>query len=287
MIQIRFHGRGGQGAKVASRIVGRAGFLAGLFAQDFPLFGAERQGAPIVASTRLSHEMIDRRGYVENPDLVVIMDDSLLKETHLKILQGVHRGIPVLVNSHGSQVDWLVEDLYPVVYIPLTLIAHRVIGHHSLSAVVAGAVAKFVPEITEDMLEAAISIELADIGLSPDLIRKNTLAAKMVYAGLPYFFLPEHPSEKAEAMQTPAKPPLLSFHETLSAATIRQPGNAFLRQTGGWRVERPRSVSGARWDFSGDNGHSSSMAARVETGSWRIFLARSLRNKEYERTIGL
>ena len=54
MIEIRFHGRGGQGAKIASRILGQAGFLAGLFAQDFALFGAERRGAPVVSFTRLS-----------------------------------------------------------------------------------------------------------------------------------------------------------------------------------------------------------------------------------------
>jgi len=220
VIEIRFHGRGGQGVKVASRIVGRAGFLAGLFAQDFPLFGAERQGAPILASTRLSHEVIDQQGYVENPDLVVVMDDSLLKEAHLNILQGVYPGIPVLVNTHGSEVQFPREDLYPLVYIPLTLIAHSKTGHHSLSAVVAGAVAKFVPEITEDILEEAISTELSEVGLSSDLIRKNVLAANVVYAELPQFFLPERAAEGAATMESPATLPLGSFTETLSATTI-------------------------------------------------------------------
>jgi 2-oxoacid:acceptor oxidoreductase gamma subunit (pyruvate/2-ketoisovalerate family) len=77
MIEVRFHGRGGQGAKIASRILAQSGFLAGLHAQDFALFGAERRGAPVVSCTRLSEQPIDRRGYVDEPDLVLVMDDAL------------------------------------------------------------------------------------------------------------------------------------------------------------------------------------------------------------------
>jgi len=80
MIQVRFHGRGGQGAKIASRILGRSGFLSGLQVQDFALFGAERRGAPVVSFTRLGNEPIDQRGYIDEPNLVVVIDDSLLKE---------------------------------------------------------------------------------------------------------------------------------------------------------------------------------------------------------------
>jgi hypothetical protein len=64
MIQVRFHGRGGQRAKIASRILGRSGFLSGLQVQDFALFGAERRGAPVVSFTRLSKEPIDQRGHI-------------------------------------------------------------------------------------------------------------------------------------------------------------------------------------------------------------------------------
>lgn len=79
MIEVRFHSRGGQGAKIASRILGRSGFLSGLYAQ-VALFGAERRGAPVISFTRLSNDPIDQRGNIEEPNLVVVMDDSLLKE---------------------------------------------------------------------------------------------------------------------------------------------------------------------------------------------------------------
>ena len=90
MIEVRFHGRGGQGAKIASRILGQSGFLAGLFAQDFALFGAERRGAPVVSFTRLSTASIDQRGPIERPNLVVVMDDTLLTEAPGQIFHGVN-----------------------------------------------------------------------------------------------------------------------------------------------------------------------------------------------------
>src|SRR6476646_9069997 len=88
MIQVRFHGRGGQGAKIASRILGRSGFLSGLQVQDFALFGAERRGAPVVSFTRLGNEPIDQRGYIDEPNLVVVIDDSLQGSARASLFMG-------------------------------------------------------------------------------------------------------------------------------------------------------------------------------------------------------
>lgn len=67
MLRIRFHGRGGQGMKTASRIVGSAAFHAGLVVQDSPVYGAERRGAPMSAMTRTAHEPIRERGMIVRP----------------------------------------------------------------------------------------------------------------------------------------------------------------------------------------------------------------------------
>ncbi len=250
MIEIRFHGRGGQGAKVASRIVGRGGFLAGLHAQDFPLFGAERRGAPIVACTRLSHEVIDRRGYIEEPEVVVVLDDSLLKEAYPQIFHGVRAGTPVLINTHATEVELPVgtqgiapgrSPLPPVAFIPLdlTAIARRVIGRNVLSAIAAGAVAKLIPGITTDILAEAIRIELGEVGLPLELVEKNVAAAKEAYTQLPSLFLPERPALEEREVETPKVFPLPFFNAALGASTIRRTGGTVLRHTGGWRVERP------------------------------------------------
>src|SRR5438034_10674614 len=88
MFRIRFHGRGGQGMKTASRIVGTAAFRQGYFAQDSPVYGAERRGAPMVAFTRFDSKPILERGVVSSPDVLVIADASLLDDAQVRALDG-------------------------------------------------------------------------------------------------------------------------------------------------------------------------------------------------------
>ena len=78
MYRIRFHGRGGQGMKTASRILGTAFFLEGFEVQDAPRYGAERRGAPIFAYVRANRQAIQERGVIHRPDLVIVADDSLV-----------------------------------------------------------------------------------------------------------------------------------------------------------------------------------------------------------------
>ena len=77
MIRIRFHGRGGHGTKTASRIVGTAAFLGGYQAQDSPFYGAERRGAAVVAYTRIDQDPILERGLIEQPDFIILADETL------------------------------------------------------------------------------------------------------------------------------------------------------------------------------------------------------------------
>ena len=89
MTAIRFHGRGGQGAKTASRILGTAAFLEGFVAQDSPVYGPERRGAPVSAYTRIAKEPIRERGVIVRPDLVVVADPSLIADTAARVLEGI------------------------------------------------------------------------------------------------------------------------------------------------------------------------------------------------------
>ena len=78
MIEIRFHGRGGQGAVTAAEILAKAAFKDGKYSQAFPFFGVERRGAPVMAFTRIDTEPINLRYQVYNPDHVIVLDDGLL-----------------------------------------------------------------------------------------------------------------------------------------------------------------------------------------------------------------
>ena len=99
MLRIRLHGRGGQGIKTASQIQGTAAFLSGYQSQDFPLYGAERRGAPIVAFTRISPEPILERGPISIPDLLLIGDETLLEDPQAAPLCGSDELTVVFINS--------------------------------------------------------------------------------------------------------------------------------------------------------------------------------------------
>jgi len=79
MIEIRFHGRGGQGAVTSAELLALAAIGEGKYAQAFPSFGPERRGAPVVAFCRISDQPIRIRANIYEPDLVVVLDASLLK----------------------------------------------------------------------------------------------------------------------------------------------------------------------------------------------------------------
>lgn len=97
MIEIRFHGRGGQGAVVASELLAQAAFLDGKMPQSFPFFGVERRGAPVTAFTRIDDRPIGVRTSITSPDVVVVLDPGLLATT--RVTDGLKSHGLLLVNT--------------------------------------------------------------------------------------------------------------------------------------------------------------------------------------------
>lgn len=83
LVEIRWHARGGQGAKTAAILLAEAAEAAGLFIQGFPEYGPERMGAPILAFNRLSKSPIRVHGHVEHPDIVVVLDPTLIGKVNI------------------------------------------------------------------------------------------------------------------------------------------------------------------------------------------------------------
>ena len=96
LIEIRWHGRGGQGAVTASEIVAAAAILEGRYALAFPEFGAERRGAPVRAYTRISDEPVIPRTPITRPHIVVVLDPSLLGP---QVVEGLREGGAVVANT--------------------------------------------------------------------------------------------------------------------------------------------------------------------------------------------
>src|SRR4030095_10395093 len=240
MIEVRFHGRGGQGAKIASRILGRSGFLCGLEVQDFALFGAERRGAPVISFTRLSSDRIDQRGPIEQPNLIVVMDDSLLKEAGGQVFHGVHDDTPIIVNVEPAEfeVDVAVYPKARYVAFNLTEIARRLIGKDLVSVTAAAVAAKSVPEIKLAALEQAVVEEITEFGLPPEVVGKNAAAARDAYEHAPVMDLTSRSVTGFACDRLSAPTPYL-ISPRFAGPTIRHRGSAALRQTGNWRTERP------------------------------------------------
>ena len=97
MIEIRWHGRGGQGAKTASLLLADAAFNTGKYIQGFPEYGPERMGAPITAYNRISDTPIRIHSNVYEPDYVVVVDDSLLES--VDVTKGLKENGSILINT--------------------------------------------------------------------------------------------------------------------------------------------------------------------------------------------
>ena len=98
MIEIRWHGRGGQGAKTAALLLADAAFEAGLYVQGFPEYGPERMGAPITAYNRLDEEPIRVHSGIYEPDMVVVVDETLISAVDVQ--GGMKPGGSIVVNSN-------------------------------------------------------------------------------------------------------------------------------------------------------------------------------------------
>jgi 2-oxoacid:acceptor oxidoreductase gamma subunit (pyruvate/2-ketoisovalerate family) len=97
LFEIRFHGRGGQGAVVAGNVLAASLFAEGKYVQAFPHFGVERRGAPVAAFVRFNDSPIELRCHIYTPDYVIILDPSLAKSP--AVVDGLKKGGKVLVNS--------------------------------------------------------------------------------------------------------------------------------------------------------------------------------------------
>ena len=106
MFRIRFHGRGGQGMKTASRMLGSAFFIEGFEVQDAPRYGAERRGAPIFAYVRADASPIFERGVIPRPDLVLVADDTLVGIPAAGVMQGLDAHTVLALSTLEDGETW-------------------------------------------------------------------------------------------------------------------------------------------------------------------------------------
>jgi pyruvate ferredoxin oxidoreductase gamma subunit len=169
MIEIRIHGRGGQGAVTASELLAVSAFKDGKFSQAFPSFGPERTGAPVEAYCRIDDRFISIRTHVYEPDYLLVLDESLLSV--VDITNGLKKNGIIIINSEKK------PDLKFKTYtINATKIALDLLGRPIVNTAMLGSFAKASKLISLKSIEEAIKERF-----SPDLAKKNIEAIKRAY----------------------------------------------------------------------------------------------------------
>lgn len=160
MLQIRIHGRGGQGVVTATELLSVAAFEQGRHAQAFPSFGSERTGAPVVAFCRISDTEIRLREPILAPDVLIVQDPTLLHQ--VDVFQGLQPDGYVLINSKRSFDELGVGDIASrfrrerLTTVPATEIALKHLGRPLPNAVLLGGFAALSGLITLDAVAHAI-----------------------------------------------------------------------------------------------------------------------------------
>jgi pyruvate ferredoxin oxidoreductase gamma subunit len=238
MRAVRFHGRGGQGAKTASRILGMAAFIEGFVAQDSPIYGAERRGAPVAAFTRIAKEPIRERGLIVHPDLVVIADASLIQDPAARVLDGIDERTAVFVNSPLTPEQFQAQASLPgrLTTMDLTDIALQQFGKRSAISALLGAVAGRLVGLRQESIRDAIARELADLGLAASVIERNQTVAAHCFEAVPVVAIETGARQPAAPVQLRVptyEPP------TRGTARITAGPNSAIRSVAGWRTFRP------------------------------------------------
>ena len=177
MIEIRIHGRGGQGAVVASKVMASAFFKQGKWVQSFPSFGAERRGAPVAAFARVDDQEITLRCSVRSPDHLIVLDQNLTRNAD--ITQGLKEGGWIVINSEKDPKDLAFPPQFHVATVDASSIAIRHgLGSKSspiVSTVVLGAFAKATGLLKLSKVLEAIRENV------PVYIHQNVAGAKEAY----------------------------------------------------------------------------------------------------------
>ncbi len=181
LVEIRWHGRGGQGVVTASNLLAQAALEEGDYFQSFPEFGAERSGAPIVAYTRISHETIHIRSQVLEPGIVVVLDATLIGK--IDLLAGLQRGGAIVVNTPLSP-DEMAHRLgahdFVLCTVDGTRIAMDLLGRNIPNVPMLGGLLKVRQVVSQEAVLATIHHRLG-ARLRREVVQANLEAFRRAY----------------------------------------------------------------------------------------------------------
>ena len=181
LIEIRWHGRGGQGAKTASLLLADAAFNTGKYIQGFPEYGPERMGAPITAYNRISNEPITIHSNIYEPDYVVVVDDTLLES--VPVTAGLKKDGAIIINTtkDSNYLRDVLKDYTGSIYsIDARKISMETLGQYFPNTPMLAAVVKVSQIMSEqDFLNDMIGSFKHKFAKKPEVIDGNMKALEM------------------------------------------------------------------------------------------------------------
>ena len=171
MIEIRFHGRGGQGVVTSAEILAISAFKDKKYSQAFPFFGTERRGAPVVAFTRVDDKFIRTREQIYNPDYVVVLDSTLLDV--VDVTQGLKDSGTLIINTNK---DVNLKTKAKVKTVDATGIALKIIGKPFVNTPMIGALVGATGLVNIDSVFKTIKERFP-----AEIAEKNVEAVKETY----------------------------------------------------------------------------------------------------------
>ncbi len=176
-LEIRWHGRAGQGAKSAAQMLAESALEKGKFVQAFPEYGAERTGAPMKAYNRIGDEPILVRAVIENPDIVIVIDDTLLSP---QLISGLDEKDGILLVNTVRDFSWIRNRTNfkgKICKVPATDIALEEIGKGVPNTVMLGALVKITGVVPLEAIESRIEkLFLSKFG--EEIVEKNKKALR-------------------------------------------------------------------------------------------------------------
>ena len=176
MIEIKTIGRGGQGAVTFSQILAIAAFHDDYQSQAMPSFGVERRGAPSFSYTRISKEPIHIRSLIYNPDIVVLLDVSLLET--INVTEGLKPKGTIIINSNKSPKDLKIKGNFNIHTVDASSVALKLFKKDIVNTAMLGAFAKVTNQVTLESLDKGIEERFEN---KIKLIQLNKQAIKAVY----------------------------------------------------------------------------------------------------------
>ncbi len=181
LIEIRWHGRGGQGAKTASLLLADAAFNTGKYIQGFPEYGPERMGAPITAYNRISDEPITVHSNIYYPDYVVVVDDSLLES--VDVTAGLKKEGAIVINTtkEDEEIKKLLNGYEGNIYkIDARKVSMETLGKYFPNTPMLAAIVKVSGVMSEEaFLEDMIGSFKHKFAKKPEVIDGNMKALEM------------------------------------------------------------------------------------------------------------